>query len=118
MIGFTSACNFAILYAVVIPIISKIANGPLGEPNDPHTIDKTWMKSFGSPKGPFAILDIIGITTVYNVAKVNAEASPMMARIMERLENEFISQNKLGLPTGQGFYSYPNPAYESATFLK
>ena len=41
-----------------------------------------------------------------------------MARIKERLENEFINQNKLGLPTGQGFYSYPNPAYESATFLK
>ena len=107
-----------ILNSMLLPYCVSALELWINEVSDPHTIDKTWMKSFGSPKGPFAILDIIGITTVYNVAKVNAEASPMMARIMERLENEFISQNKLGLPTGQGFYSYPNPAYESATFLK
>ena len=76
------------------------------------------MKSFGSPKGPFAIFDIIGINTVYNVANLHAEVNPMMARIMERLEQEYINQNKLGLPTGQGFYNYPNPAYEAADFLK
>ena len=57
-------------------------------------------------------------TSKCRIAKLHADVNPIMARIKERLENEFINQNKLGLPTGQGFYSYPNPAYESATFLK
>lgn len=86
--------------------------------SDPETIDKTWMKSFGSPKGPFAILDIIGINTVYNVAKLNVDVNPAMARIVERLQAEFIDLGHLGMPTGKGFYNYPNPAYESAAFLK
>lgn len=107
-----------ILNSMLLPYCVSALELWINEVSDPHTIDKTWMKSFGSPKGPFAILDIIGITTAYNIAKLHADVNPIMARIKERLENEFINQNKLGLPTGQGFYSYPNPAYESATFLK
>lgn len=41
-----------------------------------------------------------------------------MARIVEKLQAEFIDLGHLGMPTGKGFYNYPNPAYESATFLK
>lgn len=107
-----------ILNSMLVPYCVSALELWVKEVSDPHTIDKTWMKSFGSPKGPFAILDIIGINTVYNVAKLHAEVNPMMARIMERLEQEYINQNKLGLPTGQGFYNYPNPAYEAADFLK
>ena len=76
------------------------------------------MKSFGSPKGPFAILDIIGINTVYNVAKLNADTNPLMVPLMQKLEVEFINPGHLGMPSGKGFYNYPNPAYESANFLK
>ena len=107
-----------ILNSMLVPYCVSALELWVKEVSDPHTIDKTWMKSFGSQKGPFAILDIIGITTVYNVAKLHAEVNPMMARIMERLEQEYINQNKLGLPTGQGFYNCPNPAYEAADFLK
>jgi 3-hydroxyacyl-CoA dehydrogenase len=107
-----------LLNSMLVPFLISALDLWINEVSDPQTVDKAWMKSFGSPKGPFAILDIIGINTVYNVAKLHADASPIMARIKERLEDEFISQNKLGLPTGQGFYSYPNPAYESATFLQ
>lgn len=34
---------------------------------DVETIDKTWMLSTGAPMGPFRILDIVGITTAYNI---------------------------------------------------
>ncbi|WP_089605578.1 3-hydroxyacyl-CoA dehydrogenase [Acinetobacter piscicola] len=107
-----------ILNSMLVPYCISALELWVKEVSDPETIDKTWMKSFGSPKGPFAILDIIGINTVYNVAKLNIDTSPLMARIAERLQTEFIDQGHLGMPTGKGFYSYPNPAYESDTFLQ
>ncbi|MHA3891622.1 3-hydroxyacyl-CoA dehydrogenase [Acinetobacter sp. GXMZU3951] len=107
-----------ILNSMLVPYCISALELWVKEVSDPHTIDKTWMKSFGSPKGPFAILDIIGITTVYNVAKLNVETNPLMASILEKLEKEFIHPGHLGMATGKGFYNYPNPAYESAQFLK
>lgn len=107
-----------ILNSMLVPYCISALELWVKEVSDPETIDKTWMKSFGSPKGPFAILDIIGINTVYNVAKLNIDASPLMAQIVERLENEFIDRGHLGMPTGKGFYNYPNPAYEAKTFLQ
>ncbi|UCS95846.1 3-hydroxyacyl-CoA dehydrogenase [Echinicola marina] len=83
-------------------------------------IDKTWMKGTGAPLGPVAILDIIGITTMYNINKNIAEQTqdPLMNNILEYLQDNFIKKNKLGVSTGEGFYSYPNPNYQKADFLK
>ncbi len=107
-----------LLNSMLVPFLISALDLWVNEISDPHTVDKAWMKSFGSPKGPFAILDIIGINTVYNVAKLHADTNPLMARLMDRLKTEFIEPGHLGMPTGKGFYNYPNPAYESATFLK
>ena len=107
-----------ILNSMLLPYCVSALELWINEVSNPHTIDKTWMKSFGSPKGPFAILDIIGITTVYNVAKLNVDTNPNMAPLLEKLDAEFIRPGHLGMFSGKGFYNYPNPAYESATFLK
>ena len=107
-----------LLNSMLVPFLISALDLWVNEISDPQTVDKAWMKSFGSPKGPFAILDIIGINTVYNVAKLHAETNPLMARLMDRLEEEFIEPGHLGMPTGKGFYSYPNPSYESNSFLQ
>ena len=107
-----------LLNSMLVPFLISALDLWVNEISDPQTVDKEWMKSFGSPKGPFAILDIIGINTVYNVAKLHAETNPLMARLMDRLEEEFIEPGHLGMPTGKGFYSYPNPSYESNSFLQ
>ena len=107
-----------VLNSILVPYCISALELWVNKVSDPETIDKTWMKAYISPKGPFAIMDMIGITTVYNVAKLNVDANPAMARIVEKLQAEFIDLGHLGMPTGQGFYSYPNPAYEAATFLK
>jgi len=94
-----------VLNSILVPYCISALELWVNNISDPETIDKTWMKAYTSPKGPFAILDMIGINTVYNVAKLNVDVNPAMARIVERLQAE-------------GFYNYPNPAYESANFLK
>lgn len=78
------------------------------------------MVATGAPTGPFGILDIVGITTAYNINKMAADATndPLKIKTVEYLKTNFIDKNKLGVSTGEGFYTYPNPAYKKDDFLK
>ena len=40
-----------------------------------ETIDKTWMIATGAPAGPFAIMDTVGLNTVYAINIMNPEPS-------------------------------------------
>lgn len=109
-----------ILNSLLVPFLMSGLDLWSKQVADPKIIDKTWMKATGSPMGPFAILDIVGISTVYNIAKMNAEKTkdPALEHVATLLKTEFIDKGILGMPSGKGFYSYPNPAYKSENFLK
>lgn len=109
-----------ILNSLLVPFLEAGQMLLVKDVSDAHTIDKTWMIATGAPKGPFAILDIVGITTAYNISNAKAEAtgSPEFAKLASMLKTEFIDKGKLGRETGEGFYKYPNPAYENPDFLK
>ncbi|RIW32715.1 3-hydroxyacyl-CoA dehydrogenase [Bacillus salacetis] len=109
-----------ILNSLLVPFLEAGQMLLVKEVADPQTIDKTWMIATGSPKGPFAILDIVGITTAYNISNAKAEAtgSEEFAKLAAVLKTEYIDKGKLGRETGEGFYTYPNPAYEDPDFLK
>lgn len=87
---------------------------------DAASIDKTWMKTLGADLGPMAMADLVGMSTAYNVTKSYAELTSEQVWKERRdfLKENFIEKNKLGISTGEGFYLYPNPAYQHADFLK
>ena len=90
---------------------------------DPYTIDKTWMIATGAPLGPFAIIDVVGLETVYNIVSTKAAKHPNPDQnpfkdIANLVKTEFIDKGKLGMKTGEGFYKYPNPAYKEKDFLQ
>ncbi|SDP90571.1 3-hydroxybutyryl-CoA dehydrogenase [Mucilaginibacter sp. OK268] len=87
---------------------------------DVASIDKTWMKSLGVDMGPMAMIDFVGMNTAYNVTKLYAELTggEVWKKRRDFLKENFIDKNKLGISTGEGFYTYPNPAYQNADFLK
>ncbi|TLS36004.1 3-hydroxyacyl-CoA dehydrogenase [Pseudalkalibacillus caeni] len=109
-----------ILNSLLVPLLEAAQLLLVKEVSDPATIDKTWMIATGSPKGPFAILDIVGITTAYNIAQGKAEATgnEKFKQLAELLKTKYIDKGKLGRETGEGFYTYPNPEYEKPGFLK
>ena len=109
-----------IMNSLLAPFIDAGLQLLAKEVADPHTIDKTWMIVTGAPVGPFGILDTIGINTAYNITKMSAERtqSPVRFKAVKYLKEQLIDQNKLGAATGEGFYSYPNPAYMNPDFLK
>ncbi|PZP44314.1 MAG: 3-hydroxyacyl-CoA dehydrogenase [Pseudopedobacter saltans] len=108
-----------ILNSLLVPLLSAATDLLIKEVADPETIDKTWMKATGAPMGPFAILDVVGITTVYNINKMAAEKTqdPTKIDTVKYLKKFYIDQNKLGVASGEGFYKYPNPSYLDKTFL-
>lgn len=109
-----------IVNSLLVPLLSAATNLLVNEVADAETIDKTWMVATGAPTGPFGILDIVGITTAYNINKMAADATgdPLKIKTVQYLKENFIDQNKLGVATGEGFYTYPDPAYLKEDFLK
>lgn len=109
--------NGYVLNSLLVPFIQAAENLWYKDIADAHTIDKTWMIATGMKKGPFAIMDIIGMETIYNVHLLSAKQNPKLLEKAEYLKKNFIDKGKLGISTGEGFYTYPNPAYEAEDFL-
>ncbi|MFZ2756550.1 MAG: 3-hydroxyacyl-CoA dehydrogenase [Atopobiaceae bacterium] len=75
---------------------------------DPETIDKTWMLATGAPAGPFRILDIVGLTTAYNIVVMSPDAKDpetVPGKIAAVLK-EKIDRGETGVNAGKGFYTY------------
>ena len=86
--------------------VHKILEGLL----DGETIDKAWTLGTGSPKGPFKIIDTIGLNTAYEVVlmyvKIPSFLAPYNFKGMEKLLKKYIDEGKLGMSSGEGFYKY------------
>ena len=76
---------------------------------DPTTIDLTWRLGTGSPLGPFQILDIVGLTTAYNINMMDplatSDPDSIPAKIGAILK-KYIDEGKTGINAGEGFYKY------------
>ena len=107
-----------ILNSMLVPFLLSamdlLANGI----SDPETIDKAWTLGTGAPKGPFQIIDTVGLETAKNIVlqyqKVPDLFDPLLKKMMLpynydgmlRILNEYIDQGKLGKVTKEGFYKY------------
>ena len=87
--------------------------------SSPEDVDRTWMITSKMAMGPFAILDVIGMETAYNVAAYWGEVNgdEQFKKNAAYLKKHFVEPNKLGIKTGEGYYKYPDPAYQRPGFL-
>ncbi len=110
----TSLADYALTSAWTQNAALIVAN----EVADAHDVDRAWIAATRQPKGPFAILDDIGLERslilfgitgplagLENVEKVNGL---LMAKL---------GQGHAGVAAGQGFYQYPDPAYAASDFI-
>lgn len=108
-----------ILNSLLVPFLNAAQSLVVNGITDPETVDKTWMIATGAPRGPFAILDVVGINTPYNLSAARAQAGDLQAaKIAEYLKTQFLDKGRLGIQNGKGFYDYPNPKYADPDFLK
>ncbi len=81
-------------------------------------VDRAWMVLMGAPAGPFALMDIVGLDVVRNIEMVYYRESGNASDAPPKLLLDRIARGELGVKTGKGFYSYPNPAYRAAGWLQ
>ena len=97
-----------LLNSMLVPLLSAAEGLWAGGVGSPEDIDRAWMIGTGAPAGPFRILDIIGLTTAYNVGMLNPKAQQegtLENRIVTLLK-EKIDAGELGINAGKGFYTY------------
>lgn len=97
-----------ILNTMLVPFLSAAQTLLAKGVADPETIDLTWTAATGAPLGPFRILDVVGLTTAYNIVIMNPEVKnpdSIQAKIAALLK-EYIDAGKTGVNAGEGFYRY------------
>ena len=109
-----------IVNSLLVPLLDAATTLLVNNVADVETVDKAWMVATGAPVGPFGILDVVGITTAYNINKIKfvKTKDETAGKVVDYLKKNFIDQNKLGLSTLEGFYKYPNPTFQDVDFLK
>lgn len=93
-----------LLNSLLVPLLTAAMDLAYEGYAEPEDIDKVWQIATGAPMGPFAILDVIGLTTPYNIS-VNGDAHNQ--EIAAWLKENYIDKGRLGVASGAGFYDYP-----------
>ncbi|WP_295114470.1 3-hydroxyacyl-CoA dehydrogenase [uncultured Methanobrevibacter sp.] len=97
-----------ILNSLLVPFLSAAESLLANDVADHETIDKTWILATGAPAGPFHILDIVGLTTAYNIIIMNPESqdpNSTPGKIAKMLKAK-IDAGETGINAGKGFYKY------------
>ena len=107
-----------LLNSMLVPFLLSAFDLMANEVSSPESIDKAWTLGTGAPKGPFQIMDIVGLTTVRNIVlqyqKVPGLFSPMLKKMllpynfkgMLNILDKYIEEGKLGKSSNEGFYKY------------
>lgn len=97
-----------IINSLLVPFLHAGSHLFAGGVANAKDIDRVWKMATGSPKGPFEIMDIVGLRTVYAVhsAKAQATGDPISTRFAEILKTEYLDHGKTGRESKAGFYDY------------
>ena len=97
-----------ILNSLLIPFLFSALSLWANDVSDIETIDKGWSLGTGAKKGPFQIMDDVGLTTIYNIFLLNpsySDPNSIYRKIADKLKI-MIDAGKLGINSGEGFYKY------------
>jgi 3-hydroxybutyryl-CoA dehydrogenase len=81
-------------------------------------IDRAFIIALGTKIGPFMLMDIIGLDVVKAIEEQYYRESKDPTDRPPKLLEEKIRKGELGVKTGRGFYTYPNPSFEKPDWLK
>lgn len=82
-------------------------------------IDRAWMGVMKMGIGPFGIMDLVGLDTVWHITHYWAKKAFWIRQLRKNADfvKGYLDRGYLGRKSGQGFYRYPNPAFQDPGFL-
>jgi len=84
---------------------------------DFRDVDRAWMTFTKMKMGPFGLMDGVGLDVIHNIEMVyynesgNPKDKPPQALI------DKVNRGELGVKSGNGFYTYPDPEFSLPGFL-
>jgi 3-hydroxybutyryl-CoA dehydrogenase len=81
-------------------------------------VDRAWMTIYRAPMGPFGMMDRVGLDVVRDIEMIYYGESGDERDAPPRLLLDKIERGELGLKTGKGFYTYPNPRFLDPDWLR
>jgi len=85
---------------------------------DFRDIDRAWMVFTGMTYGPFFLMDLVGLDIILAIENVYFENSGDPRDEPPKALKDKVGRGELGLKTGQGFYTYPDPECARPGFLE
>jgi len=87
---------------------------------DFRDVDRAWMKFSGREDrpGPFGLMDNVGLDVIYDIEMVYYRNSKDPKDHPPEALKQKVAGGELGVKTGRGFYSYPDPEYLQDDFLE
>ena len=99
-----------LLNSMLVPLLFSGMDLYVTGVSDPESIDRAWTLGTGAPKGPFRILDTVGLQTAYNIVqmyvKIPSFLAPYHFKDMAKMLKKYIDEGKLSQSSGEGFYRY------------
>ena len=81
-------------------------------------VDRAWISLYKTEAGPFGLMDRVGLDVVRDIELVYHRESGDPRDKPPKILLEKIECGELGVKTGKGFYTYPNPAYRKPEWLR
>jgi 3-hydroxybutyryl-CoA dehydrogenase len=75
----------------------------------PEDVDGMYKLNLGAPAGPFQLMDLVGLDVALDIENHYLEEFPQLPKNARDLLQSYVDAGKLGVKTGEGFYTYPNP---------
>jgi 3-hydroxybutyryl-CoA dehydrogenase len=72
----------------------------------PEDIDGMFKLALGVSVGPFQMMDLVGLDVVLDIENHYAAELPHLPKSVRDLLQSYIDAGKLGIKTGEGFYTY------------
>ena len=104
-----------IFNSMLMAILGQAGSLAVNDVGSIQDIDRSFMGNFGTPIGPFGMMDQVGLDTAHHIVSVRTDRKSVEFAAFIK---DYIEQGKLGFKTGEGFYKYPNPEFMSHDFLK
>ena len=73
----------------------------------PEDVDGMFKVNWRVPAGPFQLMDLVGLDVVLDIENHYAQEFPHLPKHVRDLLQSYVDAGKLGVKTGEGFYTYP-----------